>query len=485
MRFRFSRIKNLTFLIFLLGFLVFLLKYNFEHGPSENNSDELLIVANLKKFELNVEEFKLLENLNEENHEIELRNDLEYLESLHQTAKSLKSTNESIYKSVVDHKKAELIRENIYILEYTNVFFQPKFCNKNSHDIFDSPVETCPYTNCIYTCDKEKHTNTADALIFHQRDLETELYNSNDFKTWLENTKQLPFKSTEEKMRSIQNPAQVWILWNDEATSISKEFNKISALFNWTMSYLSDSEIYEGAYGFFIRKQNQTGFDLKNQMQKAFFEFKRRKNAILWFLSNCNSPKRIEIALNISKYYPVHIYGHCDPLSKPNYQENKHLYKYLRVFNQPSEECSLGSKCENDKLTSYKYYFAFENKNCSDYITEKLWRSLNKTIIPIVFRPDLDSFKRFSIPSKALIHLQDFNFDTELLVDYLLKMDNSFPLYFSYLKWTYIYIRSLYHAQYTEPHRMCQMCKQLNELRSKRSISYTHIANFFNEKCII
>jgi hypothetical protein len=251
------------------------------------------------------------------------------------------------------------------------------------------------------------------------------------------------------------------------------------------MSYLTGSEIYEGAYGFFIRKRNLTELDLENRMQRAFvYEFKRRKNAILWFLSNCNSLKRIEIALNISKYYPVHIYGHCDPLSKPNYQANKHLYKHLRVFNKPSDECPFGSECENEKLASYKYYFAFENKNCTDYITEKLWRSLNKTIIPIVFRPDLDSFKRFSIPLKSLIHLQDFNFDTELLVNYLLKLDSSFPLYFSHLKWTYFYIRSLYEAKYTEPHRMCQMCKQLNELRSKNSISYTQISDFFNEKCL-
>ena len=32
----------------------------------------------------------------------------------------------------------------------------------------------------------------------------------------------------------------------------------------------------------------------------------------------------------------------------------------------------------------YKYYLAFENSNCVDYITEKFWDSLKHKLLPIV-----------------------------------------------------------------------------------------------------
>jgi hypothetical protein len=35
-------------------------------------------------------------------------------------------------------------------------------------------------------------------------------------------------------------------------------------------------------------------------------------------------------------------------------------------------------------LENNKFFLAFENQNCSDYITEKFWRSLSYDIIPVV-----------------------------------------------------------------------------------------------------
>lgn len=121
------------------------------------------------------------------------------------------------------------------ILEYTNVFFQPKFCTKSSEAIFNSGLERCPFQNCVYTCEKSE-MNKADALIFHQRDLEAEyeLKFNLDFAKWLENTIQLPFKTTEKKLSNNAN--QIWVLWNDEASHVDEKFNQISQLFNWTLS---------------------------------------------------------------------------------------------------------------------------------------------------------------------------------------------------------------------------------------------------------
>jgi hypothetical protein len=430
------------------------------------------------------QDFKLIERSSLSDEEAEFKQDLEYLENVFQTAKKLKSLTKHKYKTI-KHQTSEINpNKDIYILEYTKVFFNQRFCDTSSFNIFNSYHESCPYTNCIYTCDKETYTKKADALIFHMVDLDVEFQRFKKFEIWLKETKQFPFKSAEEKMRSIENPAQVWILWHDEAYTLPKEHNKLNNMFNWTMSYSFESEMYEGAYGLIAKRPNLLVKDLIDGKTKALGnEFKKRKNAILWFVSNCKSLKRIEIALNISKYYPVHIYGHCDPFSKSDYQANRILYKYLTIFNRPVDECPYRSECENEKLASYKYYFAFENRNCTDYITEKFWRSLNKNIIPIVLHPSSDSYKRAFVPMKSLIHLENFEFKSELLANYLHKIDDDFSLYFSHLKWTYVYLQAYYKAQDLDPHRMCSLCKQLNQLRSKSSISYTKIADFFNEKC--
>ena len=124
------------------------------------------------------------------------------------------------YKNKADKsemKSVELNRrqskKDYLIIEWTKVFFQPKFCDKTPAEIFNSDLEKCDIANCQYTCDHaDDNLKNADALIFHLRDLEAEyqLTYKNDFDEWLKNTKQLPFKNTADKQAN--NPNQVWIL---------------------------------------------------------------------------------------------------------------------------------------------------------------------------------------------------------------------------------------------------------------------------------
>ena len=36
-------------------------------------------------------------------------------------------------------------------------------------------------------------------------------------------------------------------------------------------------------------------------------------------------------------------------------------------------------------IPQYKFFLAFENSNCKEYITEKFWRSLHYGLVPVVF----------------------------------------------------------------------------------------------------
>jgi hypothetical protein len=130
------------------------------------------------------------------------------------------------------------------------------------------------------------------------------------------------------------------------------------------MSYKTDSEVYEGAYGFVKQRPNLTAQDLQIAKKDVYMlHFKKRQNAVLWFVSNCVSKYRIQVALDISQYYPVHIFGKCDPLDGMDKAERKRKYPFLRVFSMSKQvECGPGSECEAKKLASFKYYLAFENK---------------------------------------------------------------------------------------------------------------------------
>jgi glycoprotein 3-alpha-L-fucosyltransferase len=405
---------------------------------------------------------------------LEISNDLEILSN----QQNSKLTD---IKTIQANRRSSK-NENYLIIEYTKIFFLEKFCKFSSNQIFNSPIEKCKYQNCNYTCNKIDFLKQADALIFHQRDLEAEfkdLFNNNLTK-WLENTKQLPFKTVEEKLNN--NPKQIWILWNDENTPIDIKFNEISNLFNWTLTFKTDSEIYEGSYGYFIINSNINSLLFKNIKENLYFnDFKQRKNAILWFVSNCkpNYMFRVNKAIELSKYYPIYIYGKCEPLNNINKQLYPNL-NYIQLNN--NKECGRGSKCEEDKLKSFKYYLAFENINCKDYITEKIWRSLEYNIIPIILQPNRDSYERYKIPIKSIIHLNDFK-SIYNLANYLNEIDNNFNIYFDHLKWTNIYLKSISNPKYTEPHRMCQLCTKLNTLTS--NIYYNKIADFFNKDCLI
>lgn len=74
---------------------------------------------------------------------------------------------------------------------------------------------------------------------------------------------------------------------------------------------------------------------------------------VAWFVSNCHPRnQRMHYARELSKYIQVDIYGACGSLRCPRSQSQT-------CFDMLDED--------------YKFYLAFENSNCKDYITEKFF----------------------------------------------------------------------------------------------------------------
>ena len=147
----------------------------------------------------------------------------------------------------------------------------------------------------------------------------------------------------------VQNKDQVAIVFQLESALNYKSLGGEPHL-NWTASYRVDS-VLNTPYERFTPHLNETG--LRAKPARNYAQGKTKMAA--WFVSNCGALSgRTRIVNELKKYLEVDIYGQCGkPCSKRD------------------------SKCFEQLNTDYKFYFSFENSNCKDYITEKVyWNAL-------------------------------------------------------------------------------------------------------------
>lgn len=115
----------------------------------------------------------------------------------------------------------------------------------------------------------------------------------------------------------------------------------------------------------------------------------------------------------VFSYYQVDIYGSCG------------TFKCSR---------STSHKCFDILDRDYKFYLAFENSNCRDYITEKFYvNALGRNILPIVMGARPEDYEN-SAPYRSYIHVDEFASPKEL-AEYLHVLDKNDELYNSYFKW--------------------------------------------------
>ncbi|KAF2900249.1 hypothetical protein ILUMI_05933 [Ignelater luminosus] len=199
---------------------------------------------------------------------------------------------------------------------------------------------------------------------------------------------------------------QVWILYLLECPYHTSVFNYLN-VFNWTATYRWDSDLvapYE-KWVYYDPKVTQ-----KHQ-ERNYAANKTKK--VAWFVSNCNAwNKRLEYARELQKYISVDIYGACGTLGCPRQD----------------------STCFQLLDRDYKFYLAFENSNCGDYITEKFYvNSLQYNVIPIVMGARPEDYTR-SAPLGSFIHVDNFDRPQEL-AEYLHILDKDDELYNTYFRW--------------------------------------------------
>lgn len=206
--------------------------------------------------------------------------------------------------------------------------------------------------------------------------------------------------------RGPRPPGQRWVWMNFESPSHSPGLRSLeSNLFNWTLSYRADSDIFV-PYGYLYPRTHPS-----EEPPGLVPPLARKQRLVAWVVSNWDeSQARVRYYRQLSQHVPVDLFGKGGP-------------------GQPLPEVGL-----LHTVARYKFYLAFENSQHLDYITEKLWRNAFLAgAVPVVLGPDRANYERF-VPRRAFIHVEDFP-DASSLAAHLLFLDRNPVVYRRYFSW--------------------------------------------------
>ncbi|KAF2883432.1 hypothetical protein ILUMI_22742 [Ignelater luminosus] len=287
-------------------------------------------------------------------------------------------------------------------------------------DSYLDPFENCSVRNCKITY-KNEYLQTADLVLF-------EIY-------FLPHRNALPTRSN--------NSNQIWsFIMEESALNAFSWFERISdypnldGVFNWAVNYRMDSDV-PFPYG------RTTALPQEDIGKFNFEEWnKNKKQDVLITMMNSRCfarNSRFAYVRKLHKYVDVDRYGECGRNSCSGY--------YTR-------DCKV--------LSRYKFYLAFENSNCNEYITEKVWwNSFQKNAIPIVMGTTQDILDQI-LPPHSYIHINDF-VNPKDLADYIIHLNNTPSELRKYLEWrNYFKILNEHGYFQSKSELYCRICEALN-----------------------
>ena len=250
----------------------------------------------------------------------------------------------------------------------------------------------CDHQACIVTDDKGWVRET-DALLVHMRDIR--------------DPGELP---------RYRSPLQRWIMHTLESPYHSEvNLTKFNGIFNWTSTYTDDSDI-PCPYGEYIPHELDKNHPRASRMSRARpptpLAVRQKSRTAAWFVTNCKAQNRREWFIGeLQKHIQVDVYGICGKL-----------------------KCKDPAVCQDMLKQRYKFYIAFENSSCKQYITEKFWaNSLQNDIVPVVMGAPAVDYEKYA-PPHSFIHIDNFSSPREL-ARHLKILHKNVNLYSEYFKW--------------------------------------------------
>jgi alpha-1,3-fucosyltransferase len=287
-----------------------------------------------------------------------------------------------------------------------NAFFKDKSFGYGSLGKFRPFVKNnCPVTKCELLNDRNR-LNESDLVLVHMRD------------------------------DPIDNPPkfrpanQRWVFVLFETPMGLGPIHKWNGFFNLTSSYMLNSD-----FSSFYESKNKFIWKKNDSFDVGFNYLKGKKKFAAAVISNCGATnKRLLYIKKLRKYIKVDVYGRCGT-------------KCSKSFGKLN--------CKEKIASIYKFYFAFENNLCKDYITEKFFSILKYPIIPVVLGSG--NYEHF-IPKSGYINALDFK-TPKKFANYLKYVSKNPSVFNSYFKWKQ-HVSFYQNRIIVSP--LCEMCIQLH-----------------------
>lgn len=274
--------------------------------------------------------------------------------------------------------------------------------------------EKCPVSSCVLSSSRSE-AESADLVIFKDH------FSMPTFKRPL---------------------SQIWMLYLLECPLHTQMF-KFPSVFNWTATYRTDSTIVAP-----YERWQYYNPNVRTKIQARNYAANKTKQ-VAWFVSNCGARNgRLNYARELGKFINVDIYGACGSHRCPR---------------------TTAAKCFSLLNQDYKFYLAFENSNCKDYITEKFFvNGLGHDILPIAMGAREEDYQR-SAPYKSYIHVDQFE-DPEHMAKFLHQLDQDDDLYNQYFQWKGT-------GEFINTKFWCRVCSVLHDKkeRAKQDSWYSDI----------
>ena len=248
------------------------------------------------------------------------------------------------------------------------------------------------------------------------------------------------------KMPEQRDLGQKYIFMSHESEIRTPVPTYLKSVFNLTMTHRSDSDI-PIPYGAIHRKLPT------DPRPKPGTNFAANKTGFAaWAVGHCHPPSKRELYVaELQKFISVDVYGKCG----------------TKICPEPG--------CWDYINKKYKFYLAFENSLCMDYVTEKLYRTLNHgKMIPIVLGGANYSAL---LPEKSFINVADFE-SPKKLSQYLKILDTNDTSYNEYFQWQHHYKASLGNDG------NCHLCAYLHLNKPAKKI-YPDVRQWYSKsRCI-
>ncbi|XP_067944492.1 glycoprotein 3-alpha-L-fucosyltransferase A-like [Watersipora subatra] len=291
----------------------------------------------------------------------------------------------------------------------------------------------CEYSNCdfIYSPDNISYAQKADALIFFPNTPQSLLQFPRAIRQ-----RQLWF------VASMEPPAYPW-----------HKFNKVVNNFNGSMTYLRNSTPVQLGYG--RTKQERAPI----HQQPTINYSKNKTKGAFAYVSHCGSKQydRLSFMRQLKKYINVDILGGCTKQILCPKRGNK--------------------TCVADTHYPYRFYLAFENSLCTEYITEKFWKTLKSegNFVPVALGGlSVQEYTEIA-PPDSFIHVYNFS-SVKALGKYLQHLMTDDAAYNKYHEW-----RQHYSVSFAMG-KPCGLCKSINHPESLRSEENRQFADERNDE---